>query len=97
MVGRAGCSTQALHLLNQEGNQCAGVLDAGLGLLIEVCLVGRSATLGNHQEAVLHTLGCLNVNLCGQVALGVHLIVHIQRSVLAVAQVLLGISLVNAL
>ena len=93
MVRRTSRRTQRLHLLYEERNQRLGVQD-GFRLLIEVSLVGRTAALGHAKELVFHAFGSLDINLCGQVALGVHLLVHGERSVLRVAQVLLGISLI---
>ena len=95
VIRRTGCRTQALHLLHQEGDEGAGILDAGLRLLVEVGLVGRAAALGHAKEVVLHTFGSLDVYLGRQVALGVHLIVHVQGSVLAVAQIALRVRLVH--
>ena len=90
VVRRTGCRSEALHLLYEERNECALVLDGGLGHGVEVGLVGGTAALGNHHEAVLRTLDGLDVDLCREVALGVHLVVHIERSILRVAEVLLG-------
>ena len=95
MVGRTSGGAECLHLLHHEGHQRVGV-EQRLGLLVEVGLVGRAATLGHAEEVILHALGSLDVDLCGEVATGVHLVVHVERSVLRVAQVLLGIGLVNA-
>ena len=97
MVGRTGSGTQTLHFLHQERDKRVGVLNARLGLLIEIGLVGRAAPFGHHEEAVLHTFGSLNIYLGRQIALGIHLVVHIERSILAVAQVLLGVSLIYSL
>jgi hypothetical protein len=97
MVRRASRSTEGLHLLHEERNECARVLDAGFGLLVEVGLVGRTTTLGDAEEMVLHTLGSLKVDLSREVALGVHLVVHIKRSVLRVAEVALSIGEVYTL
>ena len=93
MVGRAGCRAQRAHLLHQEGNECSLVLDGGLGHGIEIGLVGAAAAFCHHHEAVLVALGGLDIYLRREVALGIHLIVHIQRSVLAVAKVLLGVGI----
>ena len=82
MIWRAGCRAEALHLLDQERNEGSRVLDAGLGLLIQVSLVGRAAALGHAEEAVLHSFCGLDVNLGRKIALGVHLVVHIQRGIL---------------
>ena len=78
-------------------NECSRGLDAGVGLLVEVGLGGRTTTLGDAEEMVLHTLGSLKVDLSREVALGVHLVVHIKRSVLRVAEVALGIGEVYTL
>ena len=56
-------------------------------------LVGAAAALGHHDEAVFAATGSLDVNLGREVALGVHLVVHIERSVLAVTEVLLGVGI----
>ena len=93
MVRRTCSSAEALHRFDQERNQGTRVLDAGLGLLIQIGLIGRSAALGYHQEAVFHTLCSLDVDLGREVAAGVLFVVHIQRSVLAVTQVLLRVGL----
>ena len=90
MVGRAGCRAQALHLLHEEGDECALVLDGGLGHRVEISLVGRAAALGDHDEAVFCAFTSFDVNLCGQVAARIHLVVHVQGCVLRVAQVVLG-------
>ncbi len=95
VVRRAGCRAEGFHLGHEEGHERGGVED-GFGFLVEVRLVGRASAFGDAEEFVLHSLGGFEVNLCRQVAAGVHLVVHVERSVLRVAQVLLGIGLVNA-
>ena len=45
---------------------------------------------------VFHTLGCLDVDLRGEVAFRVDLVVHGQGRVLRVTEILLGVGLVNA-
>ena len=77
VVGRAGCRAEALHLLHQERQERALVLDGGLGHGVEVGLVGGSAALGDHDEAILVALHGLDVNLCGEVAARVDLVVHV--------------------
>ena len=79
--GTGGCS-QALHLLHQERNERSLVLDGGLGHGVEICLVGRSTALCHHDKLVFSALNRLNVNLCGQVATGVHLVIHIKCRIL---------------
>ena len=96
VIRRTSCCAQALHLLNEERQQCALVLNSSLGHGIEVCFVGRATTLSNHHETILITLSSLNINLCGQIATGVHLVVHIERSVLRVTQIVLCKGVINA-
>ena len=97
MIRRAGSSAEALHLLHEEWDERARVLYPCFCLLVEVGLVGRASALHHAQEAVLHALGSLYVNLCGQVATGIHLVIHIQRSILRIAQVVLGVGVIHAL
>ena len=89
MIRRTSSCTQTLHLLYQEGNQGALVLDRRLGHRIEVGLVGRATTLSHHHKLILSALGSLNIDLSREVTTGVYLVVHIQRGVLRVAQVVL--------
>ena len=96
MVRRAGRRSKSLHLLHKERHESARIEDS-LGHLIEVGLVGRAATLHDAEELIFHTLLSLDVDLGREVALRVDFLVHIQRSVLAVAKILLGVSLVNTL
>ena len=86
-----------LHLLHEEWEQGALVLDGRLCHGVEVGLVGRAATLRHHHEAVFSTFRRLDVNLCGEVALRVHLVVHVQRSVLGVAEIILREGVEHAL
>ena len=64
VIRRAGCRAETFHLLHEERNKRSLVLYGGLRHRIEVGLVGRSATLGYHHEAVFSSFSCLNVNLC---------------------------------
>ena len=95
MVGRTGGGAESLHLLHQEGDEGLGV-DDGLGLLIEIGLVGRAATLGYEHEVVFVALYGVDVDLRGEVAAGVHLVVHVEGSVLRVAEVVLGVGVIDA-
>ena len=95
MIRRTSGSTERLHLLHEERQQRAFVLDGGLGHRVEVGLVGRTATLGNHHKAIFSTFTGLDVNLGREVATGVHLVVHIQRSILRIAQVVLRIGVID--
>ena len=95
MVRRTCSCTQTLHLLYEEWEQCTLILDSSFGHRVEVGLVGRATTLSYHYEAVLVALCSLDVNLGRQVATGVHLIIHIERSVLRIAEVVLCKGVVN--
>ena len=96
VIRRAGCGAEALHLLHEERDEGTRILDTGLGLLIEITLVGRAAALGHHKETVFVTLGGLYIYLGREVALGIDLIVHVQRGILGVAEILLGVGLEDA-
>ena len=96
MIGWAGSGAEVLHLFNEEWQQRAFVLDGCLGHGVEVGLVGRSTTLGYHNETIFSTLNCFDVNLCRQVATCVDFVVHIQWSILRITQVVLCIGVVNA-
>ena len=62
--------------------------------MIEVCLVGRTATLGDEEELIVIPLCGMDLNLSGEVAAGVDFFIHRQRCVLRVAEVILGVGLV---
>ena len=96
MIRRTSSCAESLHLLNQERNQSARVLYSCLCLLIEICLVGRASALNHAQELILAALCSFDVYLCRQVAACVNLLIHAQRSILRVAQVLFCICLVYA-
>ena len=93
MVRRTSGCAEGFHLFHKERDKRAFVLDSCFGLLIEVGLVRAAATLGYAQETVLHSFRCLQIDLCRQVALSVHLVVHRERSVLRVTQVALGVGI----
>ena len=95
MVRRTCSCTQALHLLYEEWEEGTLVLDSSLGHRVEVGLVGRATTLSYHYEAILVALCRLDINLGRQVATGVHLIIHVERSVLRIAEVVLCVGVVN--
>ena len=82
VVWRTSCSTEALHLFYKEWNEGARILDACFGLLVEICLIGRTTTFGYTEEVILHTFSSFQVNLCGEVTFSVHFVIHIERSVL---------------
>ena len=82
VVWRAGGCAEALHLLHEEWQQRAFILNRGFRHGVEVRLVCRAATFGHHDEAIFVTLNSLNVNLRRQVAAGVDLIIHVEGGVL---------------
>jgi len=87
---------RVFHLLYKERNEGLGV-DDGLRFLIEISLVGRTSALGHEYEMVFIAFGGVDVDLSGKVASGVHLVVHGERCVLRVAQIVCGIGVVYAL
>ena len=89
MIRRTSSSTQRLHLLYEERNQRSLVLNGSLGHGIEIGLIGGTTTFRHHHKLILSTFCSLDVNLCRQVATGIHLVVHVQRCILRVAQVIL--------
>ena len=95
MVWRTSSSAKMLHLLHEEWQQCAFILDCGLGHWVEIGLVGRTTALCHHHKTVFIAFHCLNVYLCRQVASCVHLVIHVQRSILRIAQVVLGVSVIH--
>ena len=94
MIRRTSGRAERLHLLDHKGNECVRV-EQGFCLLVEVGFVGRATTLRDAEETVLHTFGSLDVDLGGQVALRVHLVVHRERSVLRVAQIFFGVGFID--
>ena len=95
MIRRTSCCTEALHLLHKERNQRTRILNTCFRLLIQVCLIGTSATFRYAQETILITMRCLDIYLCRQIALRIHLVVHIQRSILTVTQIALRIGVIH--
>src|SRR5690606_33310786 len=72
-------------------------IQQGLGLLVEEGLVGGAAALGDEEEFVFGALGRVEVDLRGEVGAGVGLLIHVQRCGLGVAEILLGVALIDAL
>ena len=96
VIGWAGSGSKALHLLDEEGKQRAFVLNGSLCHGVEIGLVGRTATLCHHDEAVFSAFGSLDVDLRGQVAFCVYLVIHVERGVLRVAEIVAGVRIVHA-
>ena len=94
VIRRTSGSAERLHLAHEERHECSGV-ENGLRLLIEVGFVGRTAAFGHAEEAVFVAVGGFDVDLSGQVAARVHLVIHVERGILRVAEVFLGVGFVN--
>ncbi len=95
MIGGAGCCADRADLLRNEAKQRLRI-EERLGLLVEERLVGRSAALGQEEEVVLVAGHGIELDLRGQVRAGVPLIVHVEWRELGVAQIPLGVGLVDA-
>ena len=92
VIRRAGRGAEGLHFAHKERDEGSRIED-GLGLLVEVALVGAAAALGHTEETILHAFGRLDVDLGGQVAFCIDFLVHRQRGILAVTKVLFGVGL----
>jgi hypothetical protein len=80
VIGRAGGGAERLHFLDAEFLEALRI-EQGLGFLIEKGLVGRAAALGDEEEFVGIALGGVEVDLRGQVGLGVDLVIHVSGAV----------------
>ena len=94
VVGRAGRCAQREHLLGQELDDGLRV-QHGARLLKQIRLVSRAAALGDEQEFVFLALHRIQIELRRQVGAGVLLGEHVQRGILRVAQVVLGVGMVD--
>ncbi len=95
VVRRAGGRTQRADLLLQELHH-GGLVQDGLRLLVQEGLVGAAAALRHEQELVGAAVGGVQLDLGRQVGAGVLLLPHGERSHLRVAQVQLGVGVVDA-
>ena len=95
MVGRAGGGAEGFHFLEAEFLEAFGI-EEGLGFLIEEGFVGRAAAFGDEEEFVGVSFGGVEVDLGGEVGLGVDLLVHGEWCGLGVAEVFLGVGAVDA-
>mmetsp|Transcript_73891 Transcript_73891/g.159828 ORF Transcript_73891/g.159828 Transcript_73891/m.159828 type:complete len:518 (+) Transcript_73891:377-1930(+) len=95
VVRRAGAGAQGLQLLLDEGLELLGV-QQGLGLLVEVGLVGRAAALGHEHELVPGPIDGHHVDLRREVALRVLLRKHRERRHLRIPQVALRVRIVHS-
>ncbi len=95
VIRRARGGAQRLHLLGQVLHEAHGV-EQRLRLLEEAGLVRRAPSLRDHQEAVLHPVRRVDVDLGGQVRPRVGLVVHREGNGLRVAEALLRVGVEDA-
>ena len=95
MVRRAGSGAKGLDFLYHERHKGVRIKDC-LGHLVQVALICRSAAFHNAEELILHAFFRVDVYLCGQVALGIDLLVHVQGRVLTVTEIFFRVCLENA-
>ena len=96
MIGRTSSRSKTLHLVDKERNKRSRILDQCFRLLIKIGFVGRSATFHHAKESIFVALCCLDVDLCRQVATRIHLVIHIERCVLRVSQILFRVGFVHS-
>ncbi len=96
VVRRAGRGAERAHFLHQISFQLAG-REQRFGFLVQIGFVRGAAALGDTQELIFIAVNAVEVDLRRQVGAGVDLFVHIERRVLRIAQVILGVGLVDAL
>ena len=94
VIRRASRGAEGLHLSHEERHEGVGVEDS-LGFLIEITLVGRTTTFGDAEEVIFVAVSGFDVDLRREVATCVHLVVHVERCVLRIAQVFLSVSFVD--
>ena len=95
MIGRTSSRTERFHFLHEERNEGSRILDTCLGLLIEIGFVRRTATFGDTEETVFRSFGSLQVDLGREVTLGIHLVVHVERRILRIAEVAFGVGIID--
>ena len=95
VIRRARRGADCTDLLVEEGQHRLGV-EPRRGLLEQEGLVGRAAALGDEQEPVLAALAGVDLDLRRQIGPGVHLLVHGDRREVGIAQIALGVGLVDA-
>ena len=96
MIRRTSSCTKRTHLLDKERKEGPLILNRRLGHRIEISLIRTSASLCNHNEPILIPLGSLDIDLGREIALGVDLVIHVERGILAVAEILFCESIENS-
>ena len=94
VIWRAGSRPERHHFFGEKFDHRLGIPD-GPCLLIEEGLICRPPPLGDKQEIVGISVDGRDVQLRGQVTVGVLFVPHRERSVLRVPQIIFGISVVN--
>jgi len=79
VVGRAGGGSQGAHFLDTEFFQ-AFRIEQGFCFLIEKCFIGRAAAFGDEEKFVFVAGFGINIDLGGEIALGIDLLIHAQWS-----------------
>ena len=95
--GRSAADDESDMIGRTSGSAESLLIKDSLSLLIEISLIGRAATLSHEEELILIALGGMDFDLRREVATGVHLIIHIEGSVLRIAEIILSISLIYTL
>ena len=96
MVRRTCRRAQSLHLLDQERHKSL-LIKNSFGFLIKISLVRRTSTLGDKEEFILIALSGMNLYLGREITACIHLVIHIQRCVLRVTQVIFSICFVDTI
>ena len=95
VVGRAGGGAEGTHFFDAEFSEALGV-EEGFRFLIEEGLVGGAASLVDEEEIVFVSGGGVELDLGGEVILGVDLLIHGKGGDLRVAEVFLGVGFVDS-
>ena len=93
MIRRTSCGTEGFHFLYEERNERARILNTCLRLLVEISLIGTTSALRHAQETILCAVRGFYIDLRRQVAFGVHLVVHVERCILRITQIALGVGI----
>ena len=95
MIWRTSRSAETFHLFNEERYECALVLNDSLRHGIEISFISRASALGNHDKTIFVSLFGFNIYLGGKITFGVNLVIHGERRILRVTQIILSESVVN--
>ena len=87
MIWWASGSAKTLHFLYQERQKCTFILDSCFRHRIEVGFICRATTLCYHHKTILVTFCCLYIYLRRKVTFRVNFVIHVQRCILRVTQI----------